>query len=300
MRETSVHVCLALAMVGTAACSAPVVDEEDVADAGDGVTRASVLVEKLSAADGVTQTSATAKFMRVAASVDFAMVDRAVGYRLDLPSTLPGCMVLTDADEATALSSLGQIVLLDAGDDVSLRAGEHVVPLDRRAFPDVGGAVFGQFYSSRDVASELPAPARYALSTSGSFDLDHVSLEAEAPGAPEDVRVGGVPLAEDLVLADGSSVLVTWRPGGAPGDVVLVDVSADATGGLLRCAFADEGQGSVPGELVHPAALGAGANAAITIEVHRVREQALSVPALDHAELRFDLAVAGHGVLAPQ
>src|SRR5262245_31917993 len=162
-----VHVSLLVA--GLAGCSAPVVDAEDIVDASEGMTKGIVLVDRV-ASDGATQTNVSAKFMRLSATADPDLAERVVGSRLDLPAAVPGCMLVPGGgtEEATvSLASLGRVVLLDAGDEVSIRTGDEMIPLDRRAFPDVGGAVFGQFYTSRDATSELPAPAKYVLESSG-------------------------------------------------------------------------------------------------------------------------------------
>jgi hypothetical protein len=289
-------------------CSAPVVDEEDIADASEGVTQGIVLVERLVSVgrDPAGElTNVSAKFMRLSGSADPELVERVVGSRLDLPATLPGCAVLGD-DGAASLHGLGRVVLLDAGDEVLLRAGEQVLPLDRRAFPDVGGAVFGQFYTSRDASSELPAPARYVLESSGSVEMDRLVLAADGPAAPDDVRVADQPLGADLQLEAGQNAVVRWRTSSdaRPDDVIYVDVGSAQSGAVVRCAFPDAGagEGVVPGALLGAEALGP-LPAALTVAVHRVRQHALGADGsaqeagLDVGEMRFDLGVVGQGTL---
>jgi len=286
-------------MVGVG-CSAPVIDEDEIADAAEGMTRGIVLVERVAASDGATQTNVSAKFMRVSASADPELAERVVGSRLDLPAALPGCMIVPSggADEvAPSLVALGRVVLMDAGDDVSIKTGDEVIPLDRRAFPDVGGAVFGQFYTSRDATSAIPAPAKYVLESSGSAEMDRLAIEAEAPAAPEDVLVAEQLLADGVTLQEGTGAQVHWRSGEAGSrDLVYVDVNSTANGATVRCAFHDVGEGSIPASFLRSEALGS-FPAAATVAVHRVRKSSIGAPGIDDGEMRFDLGVVGHATL---
>lgn len=315
MSPTSAVVRLPLvALLVATGCAAPVVDEyDDLADAGESTTQGIVLVERLVSSgevspEGAALTSVSAKFMRLSAASDPERVERVVGTRLDLPSTLPGCLVLGDEDE-TSLEGLGRVTLLDAGDEVTLTAQGQAIPLDRRAFPDVGGAVFGQFYTSRDATTQLPAPAQYLLQSSGSAEMDRLTVSIDGPAAPSDVRVGDRDISSALELRAGTDTTVRWRAGSdvAPGDIVYVDITGSG-GSALRCAFPDAGQGVLPGGLV-AAALShtAGEALDISVAVHRVRQAALvpsgeltlnEVSSLDSGEMRFDLGVVGHGTLS--
>ena len=295
---------LLLALLG-AGCSAPVVD--DVADASSALTEGVVLVERVVASDGATQTNISAKFMRLSVASDAEMAERVVGSRLDLPR-LGTCMRLSAGgagEQAASLASLGPIELVDVG-DVTMRVKAPapisgpapVVPLALRAFPDVGDIVSGVFYMSPDAASDLPAGEAYVVDASGSSVIDHFSIEADAPSAPEEVRVGGVLLTEGVTLEDGVSAPVRWRSGdSARGDLVFIDVSGPS-GATVRCAFKDAGEGLVPGALLRSPPLG-GNGATATLALHRVRRRgfALGLAGLDAGEIRFDLSVVGRATL---
>lgn len=295
---------LLLALLG-AGCSAPVVD--DVADASSALTEGVVLVERVVSGDGATQTNISAKFMRLSVASDAEMAERVVGSRLDLPS-LGACMRLPvggAGEQAASLATLGPIELVDVG-DVTMRVKAPApisgpaptVPLALRAFPDVGDIVSGVFYTSPDAASDLPAGEAYVVDASGSSGVDHFSIEARAPSAPEDVRVGGVPLGEGVTLEDGASAQVRWRSDDvARGDFVFIDVSGPS-GAAVRCAFQDAGEALVPGALLRSAQLG-GHGATATLALHRVlrRDFARSLAGLDTGEIRFDLSVVGRATL---
>lgn len=281
-------------------CSTPVVD---AADANGTLTQALVLVERSAIHPGegaAPQTNVSAKFMRLPATADADLAESVVGSPFDRPA-VGGCLTLgAAADEPSpSIGSLGPIELLDVG-DVTVRTGDTAMPLAARAFPDVGDLVFGVFYTSRDSASELPAPARYSFESSGSGIIERFSFEADAPPAPEDVRIGDAELADEVVLEEGASAVVRWRADEAASgdDRVYVDVAA-ASGAAVRCAFRDTGRGVVPGSALTAQAFGA-LPAGVTVAVRRVREAPFAAPGVDLGEVRFDLSVIGRATLVPR
>ncbi len=295
---------LLLALLG-AGCSAPVVD--DVADASSALTEGVVLVERVVASDGATQTNVSAKFMRLSVASDAEMAERVVGSRLDLPR-VGGCMKLPSGgagEKAASLASLGPIELVDVG-DVTMRVKAKApisgpaatVPLALRAFPDVGDIVSGVFYTSPDAASDLPSGEGYVVDATGSSGIDKFSIEADAPAAPDDVRAAGVLLTDGVTIEDGASIPMRWRSGDAArGDLVFIDVSG-ASGAAVRCAFKDAGEAMLPGSLLHASLGGQGATA--TIAFHRTRRRGFApgLAGLDAGEIRFDLSVVGRATVA--
>lgn len=291
-----------LAVVG---CSGRV---EDTADASDGATRGLVSVERttvVSATESTTRTNVSAKFMRVSPSADVALADRVVGSTLELPAA-GHCASLGEGAAAESVPSAlttTSIDLLDVG-DVSLDTGgtESTMALAARAFPDLGDLVSGVFYTSRDAASELPAPGRYILKGSGSAALDRFTVEADAPTAPEDVRIGEALLSEGANLEEGAPVLVRWARVAVDArrdDLVVVEVTSPRGTGV-RCSLHDVGEGVVPAGLVRATELGLGAEHRASVTVHRVRRESFAVSGLDAGEIRFDLAVTGRAVVVPR
>ncbi len=270
-------------------CSAPVVD--DVADANGAMTEGVVVVERTVSADGPTQTNISAKFMRLGTPVDVDLAERVVGSKLDQPA-IGTCRPRSTGsmDTRDRAGALGSVELFDVG-DVSLRAGDSVMSLAVRAFPDVGDLVSGMFYTSRDAASDLPSAPVYKLESTGSASVDRFSIEAEAPSTLEDVRLGGAPLLEGASLEEGLPASLEWRAGRGRGDVVLVDVSGPS-GSSIRCAFPDEGKATLPGWVLRGSTLG-GLPATATVAIHRVRERSFATAGLDTGAVRFDLAVIG-------
>jgi hypothetical protein len=306
-----------LAAVGGLGCSAPVVD--DVADANAAMTEGVVLVERTVSGDGTTQTNVSAKFMRLSTPADPDLAERVVGSKLDLPavgtcrSQAAAARVDAKARAPVTMGSqatpnpgalprayLGTIELIDVG-DVTLRTGSSSMRLAARAFPDVGDLVSGMFYTSRDAASDLPAGASYTLEGTGSSLVERFSIEADAPAAPEDVRVGGAALAEGVALEAGVQATVQWRAAEigpkTRDDLVLIDVSAPS-GASIRCAFKDDGQALLPAWVLRASSLGP-LPATATLAVHRVRERSFVAPGLDAGEVRFDLSVVGRAIVAP-
>ena len=291
---------LIAATVVIGGCSAPVVD--DVSDASGAMTDAVVLVERTVSADGATQTHVSAKFMRLSTPADPELAEGMVGSKLALPPVGACRRAAADSDGSAALGSIGSIELLDVG-DVSLRTGGSVMTLAARAFPDVGDLVSGMFYTSRDAASDLPSAATYTLEGTGSAQVERFAIEADAPAAPEDVRLGDVMLGDAPAIEEGS-ISVRWRAdpqsSAAKGaeDLVLVDITA-ASGASVRCTFADSGRGVLPAWVWSSSELGA-LPASATVAVHRVRERSFVVPGLDTGAVRFDLSVVGRVTVAPK
>jgi len=304
------RVTLVLCALLGAGCSAPVVD--DITDASGGMTEGIVLVERVVSGDG-TQTNVSAKFMRLSAGADLDLAERIVGSRLELPA-VGQCIPVSPVDVAqrsARLTSLGPIDLIDVGDvTVNIRAearGEPTssMPLAARAFPDVGDLVSGVFYTSRDAQSDLPAGAIYALEGTGSAQMDRFALEAEAPPAPDDVRIGDTLLRDGVTLQPGEGVTLQW-PSSADrsrGDVVVIDVrgAADRLGSAsadaVRCAFADEGKAVLPASSLSQR------GGAASIAFHRIRRRAFDIgrtagPGIEMGEVRFDLSVIGRATFA--
>jgi hypothetical protein len=283
---THCRACLVISAVAGLGCSAPVVD--DVADASGSMTEGIVVVERTVGGDGAAQTSVSAKFMRLSAPVDPELAERVVGTKLDLPA--PGTCRPATPGTVKSRAARASIELMNVG-DVTLRAGGARMPLALRAFPDVGDLVSGMFYTSPDTASDLPSGATYRLEGTGAGLVDRFAIDVEAPPALEDVRVGGAPLTDGLVVDESAPASIRWRvPDGLRmgGDMILVDVGAES-GASVRCAFQDDGHGVVPAWVL--------SGGSATLAVHRVRERAFASPGVDAGEVRFDLAVMSRVVI---
>jgi len=301
MRSSNGPLPVLLAALGVVVggCSAPVVD--DVQGATGSTTKAIVLVERSASEGGGVQTNVSAKFMRLSAAADADVAERVVGGSwLELP--LPGecSMMLGGAEETPPLAGLGSIELLDVG-DLSIQAGKTRFPLATRAFPDVGDLVSGVFYTSRDASRDLPAPARYVLENSGSATLEHFAIEADAPSAPEAVRVGDVALVDGVTLEEGNATVIRWQAGGTnadnhkTGDLVYVDLTAPSGTGV-RCTFNDAGEGTLPASVLTNKIWGA-SPASAALSVHRIRQGRFAVAGIDTTELRFDLSIVGRATI---
>lgn len=293
-----------------------------------------VVVERLRTGDA-SQTAVSAKFMRHVApgtraaaepndagDVGFEAAERLVGTRLMLPA--PGecasVALLEEADAQDAANSVSldsDVELIDVGDvalvtdlmfpAASLEGGgsRSIVRLAPRAFPDVGDVVSGVFYTSPDAAAPLPAPALYAIESSGASAVDKFELRADAPAEPADVRVAGTLLGDAATSSGkpmarrGADLLISWGRDTSyvalPSDRVYVDVQAEA-GAVHRCTFEDNGEALLPGALVD--------GRTIAVAVHRLREVTMPMPAEAMADdgvrdepgravVRFDLAVVG-------
>lgn len=274
-------------LLGALGCTATVID--GAPDGGPAVTtQALVQMERAEREGKPVRTYFSAKFLRVPVTADSDDVERVVGSELDLPSVGECMMVSADAAAGTDLVAVGQVELFDVG-DVTIRTPSDAIPLAARAFPDVGDRVSGMFYTSPDAASDLPAPGKYILQSSGSPAVERFAVEADAPPALVDVTVGGHPLTEALELDGGEPIDVRWRAEGSKDDLAYVEIVAE-NGVAARCAFDDRGRGVLPASLLRDGVFGK-LPVVATLAVHRVRQGSFQVPGVDSGEVRFDVSV---------
>jgi hypothetical protein len=281
-----------------AACTAPVVD--DVADAQSAMTQGVVVVER-SLNGEATETSISAKFMRMSASADPDFAERVVGSRFELPAagtctSAPS----TEAESPLPDTRASSIELLDVGDLV-LRAGRSAtLPLAARAFPDVGDLAHGVFYVSPEPAQDLPGGGTYLFQSSGSPLIDGFAISVEAPATPEEVWIGDDLLAQGTTLEADAPALVRWRPptdeASQRNDRIVVDLTP-SSGATVRCAFPDVGEAIIPAAQLTERALGA-MPATVTIQVHRIRQVSFGTAAIHAGEVRFDLSLIGRAIVA--
>jgi hypothetical protein len=290
--------CFALVLGG---CSGTVSSSSTT---GGSSTVALLSVERSASASDSTVTPrahASAYFMRLAAGADNVLAARLVGAALPLPAA-DHCES-TDAlwNRGLPLASLEPVDLVDVG-QVSLEAGHTTETMAARAFPDVIDLVSGVVYTSRDqIADPLPDGERYVFRISGSPAFQRVALGATAPSPPAEVEVAGTPLESAAIALPRQDLALRWRP--QAGDALIyVDIVPYEDGAVdrVRCAFADDGEATIPlAMLPH--------GTAQTIAVHRVvraaaqavdwdadQAQGEAGPAgIDAGEIRFDLAITG-------
>ncbi len=265
-------------------------------------------------APDATTTRVSAKFLRVLPE-DATRAQRLVGTRVIVPADGECAPIANLAIAPIDLTRLhrsglkGAVELVDVG-DISLRASTHgdsplEMALTPRAFPDVGDVVSGVFYTQPDVASaasaaDLPSPGSYVLTGTGASSVEPFAISADAPAMPANVRVAGQALGGGRSvpsIAEGRELVVEWDAPQA-GDAeasIYVDVQGAQP---YRCAFKDTGAATLPAEVVSRDDAGH----AVTIAVHRAREENMRVDLAGHdvvghdasdAVVRFDFARSG-------
>lgn len=214
--------------------------------------------------------SAMAQFVVLPADADAHETLDAAGLRTLLPeqrgcSEAPAGASLRDgAARGQAFpEQLDVLELLEAG-EVSIEANDEVTRLALNLFPPSGSAS-GVIYTTPDRSAALPPGARYAIQATGSDAIPPLTILQEAPGALQDVTVGGMPLERATSLALGQPLDLTWAEGDSGDRVFLELAGSDAN---VVCRFGDgDGSGSVPGALT--AKLGTDM---VRLALHRVRE----------------------------
>jgi hypothetical protein len=277
---------LALLPLAAAAfgCAGTVSASGEASDAeASAATTAVVVVERTTGAGDAAGGEASARFvrMRVRAAGEDAL--RAVGANVDLPAR-GSCVSLSSIPSygvAGATEPPPVVELVDVG-AIAMNANGVETSLLPRRLPDVTDLVSGVVYARSTGATLLPDRTRYVVHVAGRTDIDAFDVIAYAPGDPSDVRVAGV--SDRAAVVPGSSIDLSWEPENAS-DVVYVDVQPVDSGIVVptvRCAFADEGHGSIPSAVV---LVDEG-----TLRVHRLHREAFRVRGIDAGEMRFDFA----------
>lgn len=274
-------------------CSAELERYSTDADTGSS-THALVSIQRSLSVDdpGSAKAEALVGFVRVPADVESRPLYELLGLRHAVPSA-GQCRVAKGGPESPpSLSGLGKIELLDAG-DVELGAGGSAIALAPHAFPTVTDSISGVVYATRDRSSgALPSRTGYLIRTSGGSEVAAIAVQREAPSELDSVTVGGSPLAELSEVSGRDHIDVTWGVG-APGDLVLVELTT-ADGALgATCAFKDDaGSGTIPAGTLTAAGPG-------RLALHRVRAAQFSAQAVDVGEIEFDFELGTNLTFTP-
>jgi hypothetical protein len=257
-------------------CSATVVGTPEAADADATSVTGVVLVEQSSNGQEAVGVHAeiSARFLRVHGAVDEGAL-RLVGAALDIPP-LGECAPLSTTDVATN----SRVELLDVG-TLTLENGASHATLQPRRVPDVIDLVSGVLYTARTEALAGKVTIR---ATGGALDAVPFTVEANAPSELRGLHLAGVEARanEAVVVAAAGPAELSWQAGEAgTTDSIYVDVSNLHGTVNLRCAFADDGHGTLPAAALREDG---------SISVHRVRREALVRTGIERGEVRFDLA----------
>jgi hypothetical protein len=275
-------VCAGALSLGALGCSAEIERYSSDADTGSS-THALISIRRSVSVDhpGSAKAEALVGFVRVPAELEARPLYELLGLRTAVPAAGQCRLEKSTPDAAPALAELGKIELLDAG-DVELGAAGSTTALAPHAFPTVTDSISGVVYATRDRSSgALPSRASYLVRTSGSPELAAINVERDAPAELDSVTVGGSALGELREVSRRDPIDLTWGVG-APGDLVLVELSSADGAVAATCAFKDEnGAGTIPAGTL-PAA-GAG-----RVSLHRVRSAQFSAHAIDVGEIEFD------------
>lgn len=289
MHQGRLGVCLCAVGLLAMGCSAEL--EHYTTDADTGSTHALVSVERSKTVDGAERAGAVASFVRIPAEADANALLEVVGLRRGRPP-VGQCRSAQTRPTSPPLSSLGRVELVEAG-DVVVTANGSETSLAPHAFPTVTDLVSGVVYTTRDLSSDpLPADEPYTVRATGIGETGALTISRQAPPELEAVTLGGLPLAEVSDISLAAPVDLTWSVG-APGDVVVVELTSSDGAALAVCSFRDDtGAGTVPvGTFDVP---GSG-----RLSLHRVRTSEFSAGDVDLGELRFDFEVAANVSFTP-
>ncbi|MEM9195537.1 MAG: hypothetical protein AAGF12_40580 [Myxococcota bacterium] len=267
------HPSILLGCLFLAACTAPsVVDDAGAIDGSLGSVGL-VQIERLASADprlSGDQALVEAAFARYR-SVD----GRAVLGLLGGPATdTDRCVLLAGGD------AMGQpeasVELVDMGSlDVSVAGTEsRVFP---RTFPDLAGVVSGAFYAE----DALLAPARaeldeYLVSATGTSQVPAFEALVVPPAGFSELEIDGLSADGLSELVRGTDIPVLWDAGD-PMDYVELEIAA--SGRTVSCVAQDDGQFTVPGDVM----TGLEVDAEARVSVRRVRRELFDLAGFDAA-----------------
>jgi hypothetical protein len=260
-------------------CSATIVGTPEAADADATSVTGVVLVEQSgSSADGA-HAEVSARFIKVHGAIDEGAL-RLVGAALDVPP-VGECAPLSAGDAPPS----SRVELLDVG-TLTLENGASRATLQPRRVPDVIDLVSGVLYTARTDAlgGKVTLTATGGTATGGAVDVVPFTVEANAPSELRGLHLGGIEAheGEPVMLTAAGPVDLTWQAGEAGNtDAIYVDLSNLHGTVNLRCAFADDGHGTLPASALRDDG---------SISVHRVRREALVRTGIERGEVRFDLA----------
>jgi hypothetical protein len=277
---------VALAELALSGCSADVVAAG--ADANASSTHALLVVEQSAPLQSTEPARAHASmwFLRVSDEPSVEAVTRLVTDLAEVPA-VGTCVAPASRRAERITTSLAPVELAFAGDVFIDTAGSSV-QLAVRAFPDVANLVSGVMYTAPG-QSDLGAleSGELAVRASGTEGVPTFSAIADAPEAPQELRIDGLPIdSQELQARRDRPLSISWSAG-EPGDGVYVDI--DPVPGSLsdrvRCAMADTGQGQI-------ATMAIPETSALRLSVHRVRVTALHGASGDIGTAHFDVAVS--------
>jgi hypothetical protein len=272
--------CFALVTIATPACEGAVTGGTG-GDAEAMSMRSLIVVERMVDPYAAPRAQASARFLRVSASVSSDDGLRAIGAALDLP-TKGTCAPLGSSPADVSSDEPAPVVeLVDVG-PVVLDAEGVETHLAARQVPDVTDVISGIVYVRAGDLTTFPASARYVVHAQGQGGVHAFDVVASAPPDPIDVRVAGESAAGTTLSVSGP-VDVSWSPGGAF-DTIYVDVQPAG----VRCTLGD-GQGAPDadaGRSTLPASL---LGAEGTLTVHRLHRETTRGGSVE-SDVRFDFA----------
>ena len=219
--------------------------------------------------------------LRVPLAVNSNRLLQLMGMGHDLPPA-GTCEVIDGSPiSVPTLSGYERVELLDVG-DMTVTAKGKTQRLSRQAFPTVTDFISGVLYTTRDNPSDFAFAPELVIRARGSASVPVFTVSARTIDLPQPITIDNSPISELSRLNGLSGFEVRWAKG-RPGDLIWIELGPITGKKTLSCTFADpQGTGVVPGMLLNTTGEG-------RLVFHRVSVQEVTVAAVDHAEVRFDV-----------
>ena len=211
-----------------------------------------------------------------------------------IPGTSTGCSERTDS-AVDSSNGRAEVRLMDVG-PIDVRAGDRMLHLEPRRFPDLWNVVSGVVYATD---GDLPSD-NWHFAAPGNAQSHMPAFDVEAR-APEDLV--GISIADQAFVANGIVSIprrgfsIRWTRGERDDGVIVAFESAGTAehASTISCAARDEGSLDIDNAWADR--IVALAQSGATVTVHRVRARAFNAPQVDSANVVFDLSIRGRAQL---
>jgi hypothetical protein len=274
-------------VLGAIACGNPVSLEAETGVAATDQLRTAVLFVEREETDAAARAHVGAQFIEFTGIPADALPDLLGSPRVLDPAV--GCFARDGNTGVETTSNRAEARLLDVG-PIDVRAGDRLLRLEPRQFPDMWNVVSGVIYATDE---DLPGDTwRFTAAGNELAHLDGFDVELRAPET-----LSHVTFADQELTPGGSVTLgrhafaVRWARGDL-NDVVTVTFQGNSqSAASVTCVARDEGVIEIDqgwADRVMDLVSESG-----SVSVHRVRSRAFSAGQLDNAQLVFDVSLRG-------
>ena len=276
MNRLSLHAVIALGALSAGGCTAAASDPENVIASREASLGILQIERVANGHDTSAQAELGAAFARYRGVGAMDVADLLGAHR---GASVETCSDIRD-DAANFAAPDATVDLVNIGPiDVTLGANAtHLVP---RTFPELARVAAGFFYAGdAELGAPIPEIDEYVFRAEGTPEIGAFEVAVASPDDLNDLRVDGQMPSDAVVVARGTSPVMTWNAGD-PNDVVQIEARTSRV--AFACSTKDSGTFTVPALWTQK--LSGGETG--TLVVRRLRTQAFDARGVDEAFVRL-------------